>query len=451
MNAAGSLLISGALFVALITNPGWAQDAGSDDPVPSAAVVKSPFQLLTLEADALALTAQRIKAGDSRVMPAFEALQRRADKALKTPLRSVTHKSLMPPSGSKNDYMSMGPYWWPNPKTANGLPYIQRDGQRNPEAMGEALDSIRLQNMLADTRDLSLAFHFTGDGRYAAKAREVIRTWFLDPATRMNPHLRFGQSIPGVAEGRGIGIIDTRDMWLLMDALALLGPSQPDGTGLTLVEQQGVHQWFVDYAEWMDTSKLGRDEAAAKNNHGMFFDVQQVGYWLFTGQTERARQMVFKAQTHRLGAQIDTRGLMPLELARTRPYHYHTFTLEAVTRLARFGQVLAAKPLADSTWPASDPRCRQPELNIGCPLDLWNLVIDGRSVRAVLDQVAAVVLDPKSWTHTTALEPNPPIATALPVLLMAQRAYPPGTYAAALDVLRGLSPEHVSWLLWPTP
>ena len=326
----------------------------------------------------------------------------------------------MPPSGSKNDYMSMGPYWWPNPATPDGLPYVQRDGQRNPQSTGNALDSIRMQAMLADTRDLALAHYFTGDTRYAHKAAAVIRTWFLDPATRMNPNLRYAQGIPGIVDGRGIGIIDTRDLWLVIDAVALIAPG-----GLTAAELKALRQWFADYAEWLDTSPLGRDEAAAKNNHGMFFDVQLAAYWLFVGETERARKLVFDAQTRRFAAQIDTQGRMPLELARTRPFHYHTFTLEAATRLARYGQVV--------------------------DVDLWHAVIDGKSLRAVLNVVAGTVVDPGSWPHATALEPSPPLAPALPVLLIAQRAYSPHSFDTALAALKDIAPDHVAWLMWPAP
>ena len=374
--------------------------------------------LLTLEPAALALTRQRLANGDVALQAPFAALKRRAEQALLTAPRSVTHKTSVPPSGSKNDYMSMGPYWWPNPATRDGRPYVHRDGQRNPESTGNALDSIRMQNMLADTRDLALAYHFTGDARYAQKAGAVIRTWFLDPATRMNPSLRYAQAIPGIVEGRGIGIIDTRDLWLVIDAVALIAPG-----GLTASELKALRLWFADYAEWLDTSQLGRDEAAAKNNHGMFFDVQLAAYWLFVGQTERARKLVFDARARRFAAQIDTQGRMPLELARTRPYHYHTFTLEAATRLARYGEVLG--------------------------VDLWHAVIDGKSLRAVLDTVAHTVVDPGSWRYATALEPAPPLAPALPVLLIAQRAYPRHSFDTALAALKDIAPDHVAWLMWP--
>jgi hypothetical protein len=401
--------------------------------------------LLTLQHAALALTDARIRAKDASVMPAFAALMRRADRALQAPLRSVIDKTRVPPSGSKNDYISMGPYWWPNPATPNGLPYVQRDGQRNPESAGNALDAERMQAMVADSRDLSLAYRFTGDVRYASKAADVIRTWFLTPATRMNPSLRFGQSVPGIAEGRGIGIIDTRDLWLVIDAVALIQPS------LNATEVRGVRQWFADYAHWLDTSQLGKDESAAKNNHGIFFDVQQVAYWLFVGETERARQLIFKAQTNRFASQIDKNGLMPLELARTRPYHYHTFTLEAATRLAQYGQVLARQAPLAGQWPATDARCQPPQLHLQCPLDLWGVVIEGKSLRGVLDSVARVAVDPATWAYKTPLENTPVLAPALPVLLLAQRAYPPNTYATAVKALTPMASDHVSWLMWPTP
>ena len=416
-------------------------------PAQGPAAVTAPA-LLTLDPAALTLTRQRLESGDASLTAPFAALRKRAERALTTPPRSVTHKTSMPPSGSKHDYMSMGPYWWPNPATPNGLPFVQRDGQRNPQSAGDALDSERLQRMLADARDLALAYHFTGDARFAKQAAVVIRTWFLDPATRMNPSLRFAQSIPGIVDGRGIGIIDTRDLWLVIDALALLAPA---GDGLSIGEQQALRQWFADYATWLHTSELGRDEAAEKNNHGMFFDVQLAALWLYVGETERARQLVFDVQRKRFAAQFDAAGRMPLELARTRPYHYHTFTLQASTRLARYGQALAALPQPGGRWAATDPRCQPPALDLRCPLDLWRVSIDGKSLAGVLDFVAAPVLNPKAWVHATALEPEPPLATAMPVLLAAQRALPPGRYGMALARLKALTPDHVAWLLWPLP
>jgi len=420
-------------------------------PAPATAPAARPSQahlpgLLTLQPDALALTRQRLREGDASVQPAYTALLRRADRALITPPRSVVHKTTVPPSGDKHDYISMGPYWWPNPDTANGLPYVQRDGQRNPAVAGEALDSMRLQAMLADTRDLALAYTFSGDGRYAAQAAVVLRTWFLAPATRMNPNLRFAQAVPGVAEGRGIGLIDTRDLWWVFDALALIEPARTTQQ-LSATEQSALRQWFVDYAQWLDTSTLGRHAAAERNNHGMFYDVQMAALWLHTGQLARARQLLADVLTNRFAAQIDSQGRLPLELARTRPFHYHTFTLEAMTRLAHYSRVLAAR--TGSQPPPADPAClRSPQ---PCTPNLWRAEADGRSLGAVVAFISAAVTAPEAWPYATALERSPVLPPAVPVLLQAQRALPTPATAAALAALQGVALDHIARLLWPAP
>ena len=46
---------------------------------------------------------------------------------------SVVRDKRLASSGNPHDYSSIAPYFWPNPNTLDGLPWIQRDGEINPE------------------------------------------------------------------------------------------------------------------------------------------------------------------------------------------------------------------------------------------------------------------------------------------------------------------------------
>ena len=56
---------------------------------------------------------------------------KRASEALKLKPITVTAESCERSAGGKHDFYSEGDYWWQNPEDPNG-PYIQRDGQSNP-------------------------------------------------------------------------------------------------------------------------------------------------------------------------------------------------------------------------------------------------------------------------------------------------------------------------------
>src|SRR5260370_7410555 len=61
-------------------------------------------------------------------------LERRAAALLDLEPPTVVRKHTLPPSGDIHDYLSIAPYWWPNPDTADGLPWVQHDGHTNPRS-----------------------------------------------------------------------------------------------------------------------------------------------------------------------------------------------------------------------------------------------------------------------------------------------------------------------------
>ena len=283
-------------------------------------------------------------AGDPSVTPVVERLVTESAELLAMRPPSVMDKAGTPPSGDKHDYMSLGTYWWPDPNTADGLPYIRRDGERNPETNSWDITSIGDAGYGAVT--LSLAYGVTGREEFAAKAAAFLRTWFLDEATRMNPHLEFGQAIPGRVTGRGIGIIDTRYLCGIWGSAKFLECSD----AWTGEDRDKLRKWLGDYLEWLLTSAHGIDEAGQHNNHGMWYDVQVVSFALNTGNETVARDVLGKLAERRIFSQVAADGAQPHELARTLSVNYATMNLNGMTLLAEAG-----KQLGMDIWGASGP------------------------------------------------------------------------------------------------
>ena len=66
-----------------------------------AATAPTPYPVWTLDLQTLAQTQQKIRAADPAVLPAYQALQGRAAKALLAPTGSVVYKTLTPPGQQK--------------------------------------------------------------------------------------------------------------------------------------------------------------------------------------------------------------------------------------------------------------------------------------------------------------------------------------------------------------
>ncbi|GAB2510872.1 alginate lyase family protein [Microbulbifer agarilyticus] len=316
-------------------------------------------------------------------------LKQQAQQALRNPLYSVTDKKSVADSNDPHDYYSLGPYWWPNPNIEDGLPYIRRDGERNPEINTQAGDNRRLVALSRDVTTLALAFHFTDEQRYASKARQLLRAWFIDQDTRMHPNFQHAQAIPGISTGRGIGIIEARFLIPIMDATTLLGAQ------LSTEEHRQIRQWYTEFNHWLRTSDNGFEEDNWHNNHGTWFDAQVVAYALFTSDLTTAQRRLRITQMRRIGGQFDRHGNQHAELERTRPWHYANFNLEAYNLLGRLGE------------------------NAG--VDIWNYSVDGHALRQGYVLIAETVLAPETWPYKEKYGFDP--LSAASTLYTAQRVY----------------------------
>lgn len=298
----------------------------------------------------------------------IKQLAKQGDKILGQQFGSVMDKKFIPPCGNMHEYMSMARYYWPDPTKPDGKPYIKKDGQKNP-ANDLVSDDKNFDDMVAAVNTLSWAYFFTNDEKYAAKSIGLLRFWFLDTATLMLPSLNHAQIRTGIDTGVSTGIIDTHNLPQVVDAIGLLRSSKYWKTS----DETGMKQWFSQYLLWLRTSKNGKKESEAPNNHGTFYDVQIAIIALYCGENTVANNML-QTGFARIASQIEADGKQPLELARTASLGYSTFNLEAWFSFAN-----AAKTQG---------------------VDLWHYqTTDGKSLRKAIDFLMPFVTEGKPWPY----------------------------------------------------
>jgi hypothetical protein len=322
----------------------------SEESIDGGASAQSPAGVprTTVLAGSQLATARRelAQGGSPQQRAALAALTASADRLVAAGPWSVIDKQRVPPSGDKHDYMSQAPYWWPadasppgNAGTPGKCPYGQWDGVRNrAEIEPPALtDAAGLKRTFEGIFQLALAWYYTGDARYAARAELFARHWFLEPATLMHPNMNFAQGIPCAATGRGVGIIEASAPYLgdLVDGFAILDVGAP---GWTASDQAAVRGWLAQFLTWLRSSEIALQEASPKkrNNHESWYDAAVASLALYLGQTSVATAALQDGAAL-IELQIARDGAQPLELERTMAWHYSNFNGHALCRLAEVG------------------------------------------------------------------------------------------------------------------
>ncbi len=359
---------------------------------------------ILMDSEFLATTKTQTKNKDPKLKPAFDQLLKDAEAALKEGPFSVTHKEKTAPSGDKHDYASYSRYWWPDPNKPDGLPYIRRDGETNPASQSlKESDRQRIGALGLNTETLGLAYYLTGEEKYAKKAAELLRVWFLDAATRMNPNVNHAQCRPGHNNGTKSGILDGRLMVHALEGSLLISGS----SALSTTERKDLKTWAGEYFEWLTTNEMALQEAASKNNHGSYYDAQAMYFALYSGNREAATQIAQQFVQNRLSSQIQPDGSMPEEMARTRPLFYSIYNLHAMSLVAHLAQ--------------------------NVEVDIWNANDKDARLRAALDHLTPYTDSLKRWPHPTIGECDR--MEMFPILQIADRAYPDGDYLKMVEKL----------------
>jgi hypothetical protein len=270
-------------------------------------------------------------------------------------------------AGGLNDFYSEGDYWWPDPENPDG-PYIQKDGQSNPDNFSDHRHAmVRLSEHVAV---LTSAWLLTGESMYAGKVAHHLEAWFVNPDTKMNPHMLYAQAIWGRHTGRGIGLIDAYHLVEVARSTQILINNRiiPEGQAMQ------IKAWFSAFQEWMTTHQYGIDEMNAKNNHGTTWVATAAACASLTGNRELLDFCSERFKTVLLPSQMAEDGSFPLELRRTKPYGYALFNMDAFAIVA---QILSTSE--DNLWAFETP--------------------DGKSLRKGMEFIYPYIADKNSWPY----------------------------------------------------
>lgn len=368
------------------------------------------LKLVNLDYDSLVKTREAIQDGHAKISPAYDKLVADADALLKQEGFSVLQKKYTAASGDKRDYFDIGFYSWPNPETKDGMPYIRRDGHRNPEANGPEFDKRGFNSTMNRVRLLGLAYFYTGEEKYAAKAGEFLRTWFTDPEGGMNPNMNHAAALPGVMDGSYIGIINTVALIDMLDAVKLITLSE----SWTDADDKALQGWFEQYTDWLLNSDFGKKEGSMRNNHGVWYAAQVAAYSIYFGKPENVTLMIDLGRQH-VDDQIAADGGLPAELRRNRSLMYSRYALYAFSSLARAGTVVG-----------------------GDRNDLWHYkTADGRGLETAFNFLAPYLAGEKEWTWEQLKENSYP--GTVQVLSWPTRVYDSPAIDHAAEVINPLN------------
>ncbi len=287
-----------------------------------------------------------------------------ANRILKHATISVTNFAR--PDIDARNYYSIGRYYHPNPETADGLPWVSRDGIAN--LASDYGPKATMRELARDVLQLAVAGFFI-DKKYAMDATGRMTKWFLDYQNGMRPHLENAQMVPGVNTGRPAGIIDSH-MWLNF----VLAMDFLNATNMNNDFFDSMRKWFGQYSDWLMYSSNGIAARDIGNNISAWWATQIMAFSIFAGNRDAQIHAAVDMYKRLINERLDNKGCFFGELQRTRSLHYCLFHLNAMALIA--------------------------ELANGIGIDLWNWRgVAGFGIERAFDFLAPYLSGQVAWPH----------------------------------------------------
>lgn len=240
--------------------------------------------------------------------------------------------------------MSISRYWHPD---STGAHTIYRDGITNP--LVEQFDRPKLAEMSSGVFTLALAYYMSGEEDYAEKAADVLKKWFFEPYSRMNPNMNFAQirlGVPDTGGGGSPGIIDANDFIQVIDAASLIYDSA-SWSGQSHIQ---LKEWFYQFSRWVIRNYNA--DAYNTTNVSTWLDVQRAIYFMLSEQEDKLNSGFYiPPVSERINTHFDASGNQPNEVTRGRPQHYVYFNLRGYMNITHLRRNRTA---ADRDWQLLD-------------------------------------------------------------------------------------------------
>lgn len=311
---------------------------------------------------------KEIKSNNPYFTEKYNELIKEGNALLNFKVDPVTNKTEVPPSKNMHDYISYAPYRWPDSSKLDGLPWVARDGIINPVSRGSDTDFSRKDAFFNAIDKLAWSYYFSDDIRYADKALALIKVWYLDKETKVNPNINFGQAHPGIAKGTKAGVHEWDGQSSIITALQMF---EAKGV-LPAAIKNGMTTWFSQYLNWLITEPMAIDAGFTRQNHANHYTYQVVGLMMYLNKIKDAKAVVEDAKMSRIADQIMPDGRQPRELGRTKSVSYSVTNIWLMTEITLMGQKIG--------------------------VDLWKYETeDGRSLKKAYEFLAHYISNPEEW------------------------------------------------------